>query len=162
MGCNITEAWFQNVCSLTQVVLFANNKGKVVMLLYIYIKKIKWYILLLLLSLLLLAFVFLQFYPVQSNPCLMNGDFMPEVWRAQLTTELTETPAVCLFAFGLKPARHLQTHTHAPLISLGAWYLYGHGTCIGIEAKLQEAPQGGELSPVISIATVDDWPAQKQ
>lgn len=102
-------------------------------------------------SLFLLAFINSQFCPVQSNSCLMNGEFMPEVWRAQLTNKLTETAAVCLFALGLKPAKHLQTHTS--LISLGAWYLYGHGTCIGTRTILQVQPQGGELSPMINIST---------
>lgn len=79
----------------------------------------------------LLAFVFSQFCPLQSNSCLMNGELMPEVRRAQLTTELTEMPAVCLFALGLKPANHTHTHTHKAFISLCAGHLYGNGTCVG-------------------------------
>lgn len=65
--------------------------------------------------------------------------------------------ACCLPVCSWTEASQTLTDTHAPLISLGAWYLYGHGTCIGLEAKLQEAPQGCELSPVRSIATVGDW-----
>lgn len=42
---------------------------------------------------------------------------MPEVWRAQLTTELTEKPAACLFALGLMPVSpRPSTHTHTDCI----------------------------------------------
>lgn len=67
--------------------------------------------------------------PLHSYSCLMNGEFMPEVWTAQLTTGFTEMPAACLFAGGLRRA----SHTHTAFISLGAGNLYGLGTCSGTD-----------------------------
>lgn len=71
-------------------------------------------------------------------------------------------PAACLFALGWKPA-HTHTHTHTltqHFISLGTGHLYDHGTCAGTHmAKVQVAPQGGELSgPLVNISTMGGRP----
>ncbi len=108
-------------------------------------------------SLILLIFVFSQLSTLQSNSCLMNGELMPEVWSEQLTTELTETPAVCLFVLRLKAAKHAHTQTEH-------LYHWAQGTSMVMErvlaqrrAKVQVAPQGGELSgPLLNISTTGD------
>lgn len=98
-------------------------------------------------SLLLLAFVFSKFCPLQCNSCLMNGELMPVVWTAQLTTaDHWVNRNACLFALGLKPAN--KPHTRSIYITLEQTW-----------ARVQVTPQEGEPSgPLVNISTKGDGP----
>lgn len=89
---------------------------------------------------------FLLLWRALSEPCLLNGDFMPKVWSAQLTVELTEKPAVCLSA----PSEAGQTLKDTHFIDIsGTWYLCGDGTCVGRGGRSGSGTTG-DWAP-------DDW-----